>query len=380
MNFEASDEQGQLEDAVSRLLGDHCGFEQRRAVAASPDGFSRELWRRMGEMGLCGLLVAQAHGGIGGRAEDLLPVMRALGRALALEPMLASSVLGATALSLASDTDIAQTLLPTVAAGKAQLAWAHDEPGTRHAPCWIEARATHGNGTWHIEGSKINVLHGASAAHFIVTARVAGEPGDVSGRGLFLVDAGAAHLDVRGHRLVDDMPAAALTLRNVLAKPLVDPDDAARATRVIDSTLDFGVAAACADMVGAMERAYRLALDYLNTRKQFGRLIGENQALRHRAAEMLVSLEISRSMALAAAVAADRPDGDDSRVDLMRAKLVVGRHARLLCQHAIQLHGGIGMTEEYAVGHCLRRVHVLDHLFGDSPAQASRLAALATPA
>src|SRR5690606_6525399 len=145
----------------------------------------------------------------------------------------------------------------------------------------------------------------------------------------------------------------------------------------IRAVLDAGVAAVCADMTGAAARAYRLALDYLNTRRQFGRLIGENQALRHRAAEMLVRLELCRSMAMAAAAAADRPQDEASRADLLRAKLIVGRHARQICQHAIQLHGGIGMTEEYAVGHCLRRVHVLDHLFGDADAQAVRLAELA---
>jgi pimeloyl-CoA dehydrogenase len=130
-------------------------------------------------------------------------------------------------------------------------------------------------------------------------------------------------------------------------------------------------------MVGAMQAAFRLAMDYLNTRKQFGRLIGENQALRHRAAEMLVSLELARSMAIAAAVAVDRPAGEDAALDVHRAKLSVGRHARALAHGAIQLHGGIGMTEEYAVGHYLRRIHVLDQLFGDGDAHAARLAALA---
>jgi alkylation response protein AidB-like acyl-CoA dehydrogenase len=150
--------------------------------------------------------------------------------------------------------------------------------------------------------------------------------------------------------------------------------DSAMAEKAIEGTLGAGTAAVCADMVGSMEAAFKLAMDYLNTRKQFDRLIGENQALRHRAAEMLVSLELCRSMAIGAAIAVDSPGNEDSKTDLLRAKLVIGRHARSLCQQAIQLHGGIGMTEEYAVGHYLRRVHVMDQLFGDSDAQAVRLA------
>jgi pimeloyl-CoA dehydrogenase len=158
--------------------------------------------------------------------------------------------------------------------------------------------------------------------------------------------------------------------------PLGDPNDGAKALAAVEGTLAMGTAAVCADAVGAMEAAYQLAIDYLHTRKQFGRLIGENQALRHRAAEMLVSLEMCRSMALAAALAADDLQAADARADLARAKLMIGKHGRGLCHAAIQLHGGIGMTEEYAVGHCLRRVTLIDQLFGDMEAQAAKLAAM----
>ena len=376
MNFELSDEQRQLQDSVERLLSDQYGFAQRRAIAAADPGYSRAVWQQLAEIGITGLPVAEAHGGFDGKAVDLLPVMQAFGRVLLLEPYLASSVLGATALRLAADAATQQRLLPAVATGELLLAWAHDEPGTRHAPCWIETRATRQGDAWVLDGVKSNVLHGGTAQHLIVSARVSGAADAAEGRALFLVDPRAAGVQVRGHWLVDDTPAAEITLQAVAAQPLGDPTNSAQGRAAIEGTLNAGIAAVCADMVGAMEGAHQLALDYLNTRKQFGRLIGENQALRHRAADMLVSLEICRSMAIAAAVAADRPDGEESKVDLLRAKLVIGRHSRLLCHHAIQIHGGIGMTEEYAVGHYLRRVHVLDQLFGDSDAQASRLADL----
>lgn len=377
MNFEPNDEQRQLQDSVRRLLADHCRFEQRRAIAASEEGRSAALWTRLAELGVTGLRVPEAHGGFGGRMEDLLPVLQACGAALVTEPVLASAVLGATALACAADANIAATLLPGVADGSCIVAWAHDEPGTHHADCWVETRAEARAGGWTVSGTKSTVLHGALAAQFVVSARVSGAPGSRGGLALFVVYAGAAGLRRRDFRLVDDTPAAELHFDAVAATPLGDPHDEAHAAHAIEATLAAGTAAACADMLGTAEAAFRLSMDYLNVRQQFGRLIGANQALRHRAAEMLVSLEMARSMAMAAAVAADRPDGEDAAADLLRAKLVVGKHARLVCQHGVQCHGGIGMTEEYAVGHCLRRVHVLDHLFGDAGAQAQRLAALA---
>jgi pimeloyl-CoA dehydrogenase len=376
MNFDLNDEQIQLQDSVRRLLADHCSFDRRRATAAGDTGWSPALWQQLAALGITGLRVDEAFGGFGRRVEDLVPVMQACGHALALEPVLASAVLGTTALQRAGSAETRQRLLPAVAAGELLLGWAHDEPAAHHAPCWVETRAAQRGDRWIIDGRKINVLHGAAAQQLVVSARIDGAADAPGGVALFLVDGNAAGLQRRAHRLVDDTPAAELIFDGVPALPLGDPHDAGHANAAIAATLAAGIAAVCADMVGAMELAFELAVGYMNTRQQFGRLIGENQALRHKAAEMLVSLETARSMSIAAAVAADRPDADDSPADLHRAKLVVGRHARQLCQAAVQIHGGIGMTEEYAVGHALRRVHVLDQLFGDGSAHARRLAEL----
>jgi len=377
MNFELNEEQQALQGSLARLLADTYGFEQRRALAASSGGWSPAVWQQMAELGLSALPLPPAHGGFGGGAVDLLPVMQELGRALVLEPYLSSIVLGATALRLAGDEDIQARLLPDVASGELRLAWAHDEAGARHAPLWIETRAQQQDGRWRLDGGKCHVLHAPAAHRFVVSARIEGTPAQREGLALFLVEANAPGLSCRAHRLVDDSTAGELRFDGVQAMPLGDPRDGAHALRAIDGTIALGIAAVCADAVGAMEAAYRLAVDYLQTRKQFGRLIGENQALRHRAAEMLVSLEMCRSMAIAAAVAADDPSAPDANADLARAKLMIGRHGRSVCQTAIQLHGGIGMTEEYAVGHYLRRVTLIDQLFGDAEAQAMRLAAMA---
>ncbi len=377
MNFELNDEQRALQASLARMLGDRYDFESRRTYVANAAGHDEGTWHQLGALGLTALLVPEAHGGFGGGARDLLPVMQELGAALSLEPFLPSSVLGTTALRLAADVATQETLLPALAAGETRLAWAHDEAVGRHAPWWIETRAEPRGGGWVLDGRKSNVLGAGLARHFVVSARVTGRADEPDGCALFLADAGATGLGCRTFRLVDDTPAGELELRGVVARPLGNPADGAQARAAIEGTLAIGIAAVCSDMVGAMQSAFRLAMDYLNTRKQFGRLLGENQALRHRAAEMLVSLELARSMAIAAAVAVDQPQVDDARRDLHRAKLSVGRHARMLAHAAIQLHGGIGMTEEYAVGHYLRRIHVLDQLFGDGEAHAARLAEFA---
>lgn len=373
MNFELDDEQRALQDSLTRLMAERYGFEQRRTHAASEGGQDPQTWQHLAELGVTALAVPSAHGGFDGGARALLPVMQALGGALCLEPLL-PQVLAATALRLGADEALCVELLPALADGSACIAWAHDEIAGRHAPCWIETRATRRVGAWVLDGAKAHVLGAASAGHVIISARTDGSADSPAGRALFLVDAGAPGLQWRTYRMVDDTPAAELRLAAVPARPLTDPSDGDAGGRAIDGAVAMGIALACADMLGAAETANRLAVDYLHTRKQFGRAIGENQALRHRVAEMRVDLEMARSMAMAAAVAVDLPEGDEAALDLHRAKLCVGRHAREVAHGAIQLHGGIGMTEEYAVGHCLRRIHVMDQLFGDSGAHASRLA------
>ena len=376
MNYQLSDEQTQLRDSVQRMLADHYGFEQRRTIAAGSAGWSEAVWHQLAALGVTALAVPEAHGGFGRGAVDLLPVLEQFGRVMLLEPFLASAVLGATALRLSGDTAAQAHWLPKLASGEARLAFAHDELGARHAPLWVETRAVAKGAAWKLSGRKVNVLHGSLAQRLVVSARVAGRPGECDGLALFLIDPAAAGATLRAHALVDGTLAAELTLVEADAQPLGDAANSATAFAAIRGTLDAGMAAACAESVGAMQAAYELAVEYVNTRKQFGRVIGSNQALRHRVAEMAVSLETARSAAIAAAFAIADPAYEEAGADLIRAKMLVGRHGRIVAQAAIQLHGGIGMTEEYAVGHYLRRLTVLDQLFGDADAQAARLASL----
>ena len=375
MNFELNEDQAALAESLSRLLADRYGFEKRRALTASGAAHDEKTWAGLAELGLTALPVPEALGGFGGGARDLLPAMQAFGRSLSMEPFLASAVLAGTALRLGADEAMQTRLLPGMASGEIVSAWAHDEPAGRHAPLWVETRAERKDGGRTLDGIKSNVPAGGLARYFVVSARIAGAPADANGCALFLVDAKDAGVALREFRLVDDTAAGELVLTQAAAQPLANPEDSTRTRLAIQGTVAAGIAAVCADMSGAAQAAFDLAMDYLRTRKQFGRLIGENQALRHRASEMLVSLEMARSMAMAAAVAADDASAEDSAPDLHRAKLSVARNARNVALGAIQLHGGIGMTEEYAVGHYLRRIHVLDQMFGDADAHAARLAA-----
>lgn len=376
MQFDLNEDQRALADSLGRLLTDQYSFEKRRALAASSAGWSEATWRAVAELGLTALPVPEAQGGLGGQADDLLPVMQAFGRALYIEPYLGSVVLPVSALVAAGTPAARAEHLAAIAGGQTIYAWACDEAAGRHAPMFIETQARQTAQGWRLTGTKARVLHAAAAQRLLVSARTAGAADDAQGITLFVVDTTAAGLGRRDYRLIDDTIASDLTLADVPALPVTEPGDRQAGTRALAAARDYGIAAVCADMVGCMEAAMKLGADYLKTRKQFGRLLGENQSLRHRAADMLVSLELSRSMAVAAFAALANPDAPDSKLDLMRAKMLIGRHARSVCHSAIQVHGGIGMTEEYAVGHYLRRVHVLDQWFGDTTAQATRLAEL----
>ncbi|HET8748853.1 MAG TPA: acyl-CoA dehydrogenase family protein [Ramlibacter sp.] len=369
MNFEISDELRAVQDSLARLLADHYTAKHRLALAAAPTAYAEQAWKEMAGLGLTGLQVPEEFGGFGTRATDLLPVMHEMGRALAPVPFLSSCVLGAAALRAASDETLQRALLPDLAAGTLQVACAPLQTGETAG-----VRAQGGEGRWQLQGVHAHLPYAASADWLVLPARVEGARENA----LFLIDARGPGIGLRTHRLIDGTPAADVQLEGASATPLCAPGST-EAKTAIDAVIAAGIAAACAEMVGAMEAAFRLAVDYLKTRKQFGRLIGDNQALRHRASEMLVGLEMARSLSIAAAVAAGRGGfGDEAaKADLHRAKFLVARNARYLCQAAIQLHGGIGMTEEYAVGHYLRRVHVLDLWFGDSSSHVEQLAEVA---
>jgi pimeloyl-CoA dehydrogenase small subunit len=379
MDFDLSEEQRLLQDSVGRLLADHYTFDKRKAYLAEPEGFSRELWAQYAELGLLGLPFAEEHGGFGGGGIETMLVMQALGRVLALEPYLASVVLSGTALRLAADDAQKSALLPRIADGRLTLAFAHGERQARYDLSDVLTTAKPKGGGWVIDGAKSVVTHGDSADKLIVSARTSGDRNDTDGIGLFLIDTAANGVARRGYRLRDGRGAAEIALSGVEIGADAVLGDPGKAFPVIERVAEAGIAATAAEAVGAMEAMQAMTLEYLKTRQQFGRPIGDNQALQHRATEMFVALEQGRSMAMLAAMTIDEPDSDsesgaERARNISMVKAGVGQAARFVSQNAVQLHGGIGMTEEYAVGHYFRRVMVIEHTFGDTAHHLSRLA------
>ncbi|TMK34167.1 MAG: pimeloyl-CoA dehydrogenase small subunit [Alphaproteobacteria bacterium] len=374
MDFDLTDEQRLLRDSVDRLLADTYTFEKRKGYSAEPEGWSRALWSRYAELGILGLPFAEEHGGFGGGGIETMLVMEAFGRALAVEPYLTSVVLSGTALRLAGNAALQSELLPQIAQGKLTVAFAHGERQARYDLSDVLTTAKRKGGGWVIDGAKSVVTHGDSAGKLIVSARIGGERDDAAGIALFLVDAQANGVARRAYRLRDGMGAAEISLSGVEVGRDALLSEAGAAYPIIERVAEAGIAATAAEAVGAMETMQKMTLEYLKTRQQFGKPIGENQALQHRATEMFVALEQGRSLAMLAAMMVDEPDAAERQRNIAMVKAGVGQAARFVSQNAVQLHGGIGMTEEYAVGHYFRRCMVIEHSFGDTGYHLSRLA------
>ena len=373
MDFDLTDEQRLLRDSVDRLIADRYGFEARRAHRAGPEGWSRDMWRQFAELGVLGLPFAEEHGGFGGGAVETAIVMEAFGRALVVEPYLATVVMcGGLLRHAASDAQLSD-LVPGIAAGERVLAYAQVERQSRWSLNDIETRAEPDGAGWRITGSKSLVLHGDSADTLLVTARTAGEHRGRHGIGLFLVDASAAGVIRRGYPTQDGMRAAEITFDAVPAEALGDP---AEALPILEQVQDETLAALCTEAVGVMQAMHDLTVDYMKTRTQFGRPIGDNQALQHRAVDMYVSLEQARSMALYGTVMAAGSDAPERLRAMHATKVQIGRSGRHIGQEAVQLHGGIGVTMEYAVGHHFKRMTVIERTLGDTDSHLAALARL----
>ena len=373
MDFDLSDEQRLLKDSVDRMISDRYSFEARKGYRAAPEGWSREIWTQFAEIGLLGLPFTEAQGGFGGGPVDTAMVMEACGRALVVEPYFATIVAcGALLRHAASDAQL-EALVPGIAAGERVLAYAQIERQSRHSLNDVMTRAERDGDGWRITGDKSLVLHGDSADTLLVTARTAGEHRERHGIGLFLVQADAPGVTRRGYPTQDGMRAAEINLVSAPAEALGGP---AEALPILEQANDEMLAALCAEAVGVMDAMHAMTVDYMKTRKQFGRAIGENQALQHRAVDMYVSLEQARSMALYATMMASEADPLERQRAMHAAKVQIGRSGRHIGQEAVQLHGGIGVTMEYAVGHHFKRMTMIERGFGDTDSHLAALARL----
>jgi alkylation response protein AidB-like acyl-CoA dehydrogenase len=355
VDLDLSTEQRLLADTVNALLDKRYDANTRRELIASELGWSRELWAQFAELGLLGLSFDEKYGGAGMGPGELAIVMESFGRSLVLEPYFPTVVLGASLVSLAGTDDQKAEILPKVADGELLLAFAYTEPGSRWSLTELATTATKSGDAWTLTGEKIAVVGADCADHLVVSARTP------DGVGLFLVD--ASDVTLAPYRMQDDHRGADVLLSSTPAVLLGTSTDA---LDVIESVVDIATAALCGEAVGAMNRMLWMTVDYLKTRVQFGQPIAVFQALQFRAADMYVSLEQARSMALLARLALAGDDSAERRRSVRGAKIQIDLSARHVGQEAIQLHGGIGMTMEYPVGHYLKRLTVITKTFADT--------------
>jgi pimeloyl-CoA dehydrogenase small subunit len=374
MDFELSDEQRLLKDSVERLVAQRYDFESRKKYMAEPNGWSRDMWRQYAELGLTALPFAEEHGGIGGGPVETMIVMEAFGRALALEPYFATIVLGGGFLKAGAGDALRAEMLPKIAAGETLVSFAHTERQSRYDLADVATMATKEGSGYVLEGAKGLALHGDVADKLIVSARVSGAQRDRNGIGLFLVDAKAPGVSLRGYPTVDGLRAADVTLTGVKVDADAVIGEPGHAFVLIEQVIDSGIAALAAEAVGAMSAMHEITVDFLKQRKQFGVPIGNFQVLQHRAGEMLIALEQARSMAMLATMMSEEPNAAERRKAIAAAKVQIGRSAKFVGESAIQMHGGIGMTMEYKVGHYFKRVTMIDKAFGDADHHLAALA------
>ena len=352
MDFDFSDDQEQLRDAVRKWVDKGYSFERRR-TAVQAGGFSRDAFGEIAGLGLCGLYVPEAFEGMGMGPVEGMVAMEELGRGIVLEPLAQSLIAGGVLNGYASDA-VKAAWLPKVASGEALLVLAYQERGARYRLEVCEAKAIQAPVEYTLTATKSIVPVGDQADAFIVPATVNGT------LALFLVERSAAGVTTRGYGTQDGSRAAELTLTNAPAT-LITLDG----LTALEHAVDIGIAATCAEAVGVMDKTMAITAEYLNTRKQFGVVISSFQALRHRAADMKMQLELARSMSYYAALKLNAP-APERRAAMARAKYQLGNSMRFVGQQAVQLHGGIGVTDEYIVSHYFKKLTQMETTFGDT--------------
>ncbi|RVQ69668.1 pimeloyl-CoA dehydrogenase small subunit [Croceicoccus ponticola] len=359
MDFELSEEQRLLKDSVDRLIAKEYRFERRLDFLRRSEGWSRQTWQGFAEMGLLALPFAEEHGGFGSGGVETMLVMEAFGRGLVVEPYLSTVILaGGTIRHSGASGRMAETV-ERIIAGEHLMALAHNEKGGPRHSLEPQTRAKRSGACWTLTGSKIAVLHGATADELVVSATTD------TGSALFLVPAEAEGISVSPQKGYDGVPLAEVTLEGVSVQTEFVLCEPGMGEKVLAHVIAEANAALCAEAVGIMGDVFDTTCEYLLTRTQFGVPIGSFQALQHQAADMLIELELSRSMAILAALSIDSEPPVRER-NVSAAKAQIGRSGRLIGQRAIQLHGAIGITEEYKVGHSFKRLTAIDAMFGNA--------------
>ncbi len=372
MDFAFTDEQKLLADSVARFVTKDYPFEARRKLMASDEGWSRETWKSLAELGWLAAPFSEAQGGLGGGPVEATIVMEGFGKGLVLEPYLPTVVLGGGLLAAGGRRD----MLASLVEGGLQVSLAWVEPKARFDLAQVETRATRKEGGFVLSGRKAVAFNAAAADWIIVPARTAGGATEKQGITLFLVPKGAKGLALRPYRTVDGVRAAEVTLENVTLGPDAVLGEVDWGHPLLEAAIDRGIAAVCAEAAGIMGHVVATTRDYLKTRKQFGVPLASFQVLQHRSVDMYVLSEQATSMAYRAAVLADAREPAERGRAVSAAKAWIGKAGRKVGQEAIQMHGGMGMTDEMPVSHYFKRLTMIDTLFGDYRFHRRRFASL----
>lgn len=377
MDFSLSDEQRLFQESVENFVAKEYDIGKRRALIAGEDGFSRDHWARFAELGWLGLGLGEDHGGTGGLAGgsalDTAVLMEGFGRGLVPEPYLATVVLGGGVVELAGNTAQKSALLPALAAGELMLAFAYAEPRGRYDLAHVETRAETKDGGYVLNGHKSVVFHAAGAEKIVVSARTSGAAGDGDGISLFVLAGETPGLTLRPYPTIDGLRAAEVMLDGAGGE-LLGPEG--QALPVIEAVIDRATVAVSAEAVGIMQTLNEMTRAYVEGRKQFGIAIGKFQVLQHALVDMYMAHELSKSLTYRAAAAIGASDGSSRARAASAAKVQIGRAGKLIGEQAVQLHGGMGMTDELALGHYFKRLAMIEPLFGDTAHHRRRFASL----
>jgi len=376
MNFELDQDQQMLADSVRRYLADNYDFESRKKIIASPEGFNEQTWAAFAETGLLGLAFSEEHGGFGGTAVGMMSVMEALGEFLVVEPFL-PTVMASRLVAKLGSAEQRDAVIPGVIDGQTKMALAHSEGPARFNIAYVGARAERTGAGWTLSGAKQVVCGGSVADRFVISARTSGNTTGTDGISLFLVDANAPGLKRTAYRTLDNQRAADLVFDRLEldADALLGTEGGGFA--VLEETIDFGIAMLCAEAAGAVRSANDDTLEYIKTRKQFGQPIGSFQALQHRMVDMFVTQEQLKSMQYLVCSRIDTAPTPRERSRVASAaKIKTADSCRHISQESVQLHGGMGMTEELKVSHTFRRLTIISQQLGDADYHLQRFAQL----
>jgi alkylation response protein AidB-like acyl-CoA dehydrogenase len=376
MDFRFTEEQQLLADTVRRFVREDYTFETRREILQSREGWSREVWKKLAELGLTALNVPETHGGLNAGPVDTMLVMNALGEGLLLEPFLNSAVLTPALLARLGDERAAGELFEGLVSGERIRVLAHQEAPARGDVQYVSTRARRSADGYVLDGRKAVIAHGDAADELLVSARVTGATSDRSGVSVFRVDPKAPGVTVKGYATIDGQRAADIELKDV--RLATDRRIGAEGTAfaAIEAAHDIAMSALCAEAVGIMKAINAATLEYTKARKQFGMPIAKFQVLQHRMADMFLHSEQATSMSYLAAIKCVDADAAERRRALSAAKVVIGQAGRFIGQQAIQLHGGMGMTDELMVSHHFKRLTAIDLTFGDTDSHLQKFIAV----